>query len=327
MRWLIGAMLAMAAAGVALSGPVLAQAAKADAKKNADAKAQAPKKDPVELQKLVDAAIAAYEAGRIEPAIQQFTAAISAGGMPTQLLARAYYFRGAAYRKQGKPAQALTDLTSALWLKNGLTDSERKLAIEERSAAYRDAGLPDQTIETAAKAASQPQTDEGGSTGFLGNLFGGGSSAAKTAAPAAAKSAPVETAAVATAPQGWQAATKSPDAPSSGAVRAAGGGTPAKGWAANTVSTGTTSVPAGATFRLQIATLRTRAEAQELAARLKADNKADLVNRETEVIETPMASLGNIYRIKVGPFADVGQAQSVCAKIRNGGQDCMIVRD
>jgi replicative DNA helicase len=56
-------------------------------------------------------------------------------------MAKALYYRGAAYRKTGKSAQAISDLTSAVWLKNGLSDADRAAAIEQRQAAYQEAGL------------------------------------------------------------------------------------------------------------------------------------------------------------------------------------------
>ena len=36
------------------------------------------------------------------------------GGLPSRQMAKALYHRGVAYRRQGKPAQAISDLTSAL---------------------------------------------------------------------------------------------------------------------------------------------------------------------------------------------------------------------
>ncbi len=48
------------------------------------------------------------------------TAAISGGGLASQQMAQALYYRGLAYRKKGKPGLAIPDLTSAVWLKDGL---------------------------------------------------------------------------------------------------------------------------------------------------------------------------------------------------------------
>ncbi len=59
-------------------------------------------------------------------------------------MAKALYYRGTAYRKQGKPAQAISDLTTAAWLKGGLSDSDRAQAMEQRQLAYSEAGLGSQ---------------------------------------------------------------------------------------------------------------------------------------------------------------------------------------
>ena len=72
--------------------------------------------------------------------------------MPPPQMARALYHRGVAYRKANKPAQAISDLTSALWLKNGLQDADRQDAVKQRADAYREAGLPDQSGEDGRPA-------------------------------------------------------------------------------------------------------------------------------------------------------------------------------
>jgi hypothetical protein len=365
--------------------PVTAQTVKEAPKAEAKAKAApATKREISELQRLVDNGIASYEAGRTELAIQQLTGALGAGGLPAPLLARALYYRGAAYRKTNKPAQAIADLTSALWLKGGLTDSERKEAIQERSAAYRDAGLPDQAVQTAAKSAAQPdkeQTSTPASGNFFSSLFGGGSgnSAQQTAeasAPPARKTSGVETASVANrtppttpAPAGWQTSTQPRPAtavasapttaapaaaPSQAAQRAAATPQPAasaaapqrtasaapppaaapKGWATNTVTApGTAAVAAapavtgGPSFRVQIATMRTKLDAESLAAQLQNEFSRDIGARRAEVVETAAGSLGTVWRVRVGPFTEIEQSQSLCAKVRNRGHDCMIVRE
>ena len=53
------------------------------------------------------------------------------------------YYRGLVFRKLGKPGFAVSDLTSALWLKNGLSEAERADAIKVRALAYNEAGISD----------------------------------------------------------------------------------------------------------------------------------------------------------------------------------------
>jgi tetratricopeptide (TPR) repeat protein len=110
----------------------------AEGEQSADAK-----KDPNEAQKHVDNGIRLLQGGKVDAAVHTFSSVIGAGKLPAPIMARALYNRGLAYRKQGKPAQAISDLTSALWLKGGLNEAERADALASRVAAYRDAGSID----------------------------------------------------------------------------------------------------------------------------------------------------------------------------------------
>ena len=83
--------------------------------------------------------IEAYQAGKLEPAIGGINADMR-GRLPAAQMARAYYYRGLAYRKQGNPGRAIPDFGSALEYP-GLTDAERSDVAESREAAYREAGI------------------------------------------------------------------------------------------------------------------------------------------------------------------------------------------
>lgn len=205
--------------------------------KPASQEAKAAKKDPAAAQAQIDAGVASLQAGKADLAVQQFSSALTGGSLPSSLMARAHYQRGIAYRKQSKPALAISDLTHALWLKNGLNETERADALQNRIAAYRDAGLPDQEdaggsakaagVRTASADASTTTTSTGsinaakpsiglaptpesastssggGLGGFFGNLFGGSSSS-----NAATESAVAPTAKVEPAVSAWSANTE-----------------------------------------------------------------------------------------------------------------------
>ena len=205
------------------AAPAASEAPK-QAKKKPNAKpaaeqAKAVKKDPAVAQQQIEAGSAALQTGKTDQAVQQFTAALTGGSLPAPLMARAHHQRGIAYRKLSKPALAIEDLTHALWLKNGLSESDRADAMQNRIAAYRDAGLPDQadaeslksqpvpaasaskgqeqgssssssrtgsipTEKPAATLALAPESTPQASTGigsFFGNLFGGSSGTAEAA--------------------------------------------------------------------------------------------------------------------------------------------------
>ena len=109
------------------------------------------------------------------------------GGLGSAEMAKALYVRGMAYKKQSKPGLAISDLTSALWLKNGLGDADQKSAIAERAEAYRLAGLGDgNTGEDSVSVADPNPAPAGAKAAWPLHRLRGASSAVKTAGKAAA---------------------------------------------------------------------------------------------------------------------------------------------
>ena len=195
-------------------------AAKAAPPKNQAVKAKPakvaakPKPDAAAAQNEVEAGIAALGQGKNDAAVANLSTALTAGSLPPAQTSRALYYRGVAYRRQAKPAQAISDLTNALWIKNGLSEEQRADALQQRAGAYREAGLPEQgdpvasrsvaaakntTAGTKAGSAQTPfaavappspsaSSGSGGSIGgFFSSIFGG-STASDAGAPAAANS-------------------------------------------------------------------------------------------------------------------------------------------
>lgn len=193
-----------------------APTAKAVAKKQSDK--QAAKADPAAAQAEVENGVNALAQGRADAAVASLTSALSSSSLPQTQTARALYYRGVAYRRQAKPAQAISDLTNALWIKGGLTEEQRQDALQQRSGAYREAGLPDQSdpggqrAAAGAKGGSQsapfasvaPPPPSASSTtlsasggGFFGSLFGGSTPTAPTpSVPSASANAPATTVSV-----------------------------------------------------------------------------------------------------------------------------------
>ncbi|MGH1418317.1 MAG: SPOR domain-containing protein [Hyphomicrobiaceae bacterium] len=104
--------------------------------------------------------IKAFEGGDNKKAVSSLSYALSSGGLTSTDMAKALYYRGRAYRKQGRHAQAISDLTSAIWLKNGLSESEKAKARAERAAAYKTAGVasPVPVVSEAASVAAAPSS-------------------------------------------------------------------------------------------------------------------------------------------------------------------------
>jgi hypothetical protein len=341
--------------------PAQSDATASEPSSQAASKSARQKKDGPEGQVAAQAAVEAakklVESGKAEQAVQSLSTVLSAGSLPPPIMARALYWRGVAYRRLNKPAQAISDLTSALWLKGGLSETERAEALESRAAAYREAGLPDQVDgETkgkskpsvvAAAPSSSPQKEVGntqtppfasssqnpppaettGSGGFdlaglLGSIFGTATPAANTPPPTASLGQ------AATSPASEQV---SPPVPKSKRNQAVSTATPpaADGNAASTAQVKPVGkqlrTASGGRFRVQVAAVRTEKEAQSAVQKLKQQLGAVVEGREPEIDQAVYGNMGAFYRVRIGPYATAQESESLCAKLKGSGLDCFVV--
>jgi SPOR domain len=282
--------------------------------------------DAASAQRDVESGIKSLQDGKLDAAVQQLSSALASGKLPSTQMARALYYRGITYRRQNKPAQAIADLTSALWLKNGLDSRQKADAQQNRAEAYREAGLSDQADADDKKVASggasqsswtsftsdEPapaQSSSGGIGGFFGNLFGSSSSESATEQ---SESRPREKAAPPPAAVAWSDATEVRKVEKTAATApAVTGSTPPVRASGKTSAGG---------IRLQVAAVRSLSEAQSVAARVKHMGIKD----EAEIDKYSVGNMGTFYRVLIGPFADSGEPQRLCAKLRNGGLDCLV---
>ena len=343
--------------------PAKAAKKKAAANKSAEAGEQqgesgeAGKKaarDPAAVQKVLEAARKSLDAGKADVAYNQVNALITAGGLDVKSMARALALRGHVYKKQGKPAQAIADLQSALWLKGGLNEADRSAALQARAEAYREAGLgeapeiagessgPSRPIATAT-VAPRPATTSSSTGNFFSNLFGGASKA--EAQPVAT---PPAAAAVNPAVSSWSETTTSkaaalkptakpvvaakpksdtptkvavavPSAPPAPPSPAAVASAPAR---EIVVTTGQSA----ANYRIQLVAVRSIEEAEAVATRVRKEFGEKIGPRDYEVDETIFGAMGKFYRVRIGPFADAAEPTSLCAAIRAQGMDCMLTK-
>jgi cell division septation protein DedD len=302
-----------------------------------DGAAKPKRQDPIEAEHTIAAALQHLEAGKSAEAVQALTRVLNGGGLPPSMMAKALFYRGIAYRQQKKPAQAIADLTSALWLKGGLGEGDRGDALKQRAAAYQEAGLGDgegsvapavpnvaRGTRTASAGGASPESapspsSSGGWSNPFAGWFGGASPAPSSPRP---PEPPATTASIETPPQAHVA----PQATSpSGAKTSAwtsqtdmpGGSAPARESAA-------AGKPEGR-FRIQLGMLRTEAEAQALSARVKREHPEALGARQAEIDETVVGNMGSFYRVRVGPFASALEGQAACAKLKGAGIDCLLV--
>jgi hypothetical protein len=280
--------------------------------------AKAKKQDAVEAQRTIEAAGKLLKGGKAEQAVQSLSATMAGGNLPPAILAKALYVRGRAYREQRKLAHALSDLNSALWLKGGLGGDERADAIKQRIETYADAGLTEHGQALAAGGGAAKTKSSGN---WLSGLFGTQESASPPPARRKDKANPPVVAKVETSSiGGWGSKTEvradrtvaAPKAepPPAREPPAAREPPPAR---------------SGGRHHVQLAPVRTKAEAVALAAKAKREHAGLLAASEPSIDQTVLGNMGSFYRVRFGPFATAHETQAVCTKLQGSGLDCMAV--
>ncbi len=341
------------------SGKAAKTKAKAAKKPAADADGGA-EKTAFDPESALDQAVKALAEGKAPVALGLADQVLAHAGKTPRTTARALSIRGQARLRQGKPAEAISDLDNALWVKDGLGAAERETATTVRAEAYRQAGLgaaplvpAQRTVAAAAPApmtaappvasaprpvaalppasiaapAAQAAPAQSSGGGFFSNLFGGASSSFDKPDTTAAIPAPPKTAAISSSEP--QRATNSareataarppvarePAAPKVAAATAAA--------SANAAVVRTVQPTEGS--QIQLAAVRTREAAMEMAAKVRKDHAAAIGERIFEIDEPVFGNMGKFYRVRIGPFASPTESLGVCSALRNQGVDCMLV--
>lgn len=318
------------------------------------------KRSDADVRAALDAAEKALDGGKADQTAQQIQRLLAGGRLEPRAMARALYLRGAAFHKQGKHAQAIADLTSALWLKGGLFDSDRAAATALRSEAYREAGLGDvadvkkagsspgawQTAATAdaavggqrnsesrrnaeAKdAAAAPKSAPSSLSGFFANLFGGGSASSANASSAQTETLRSPPAKQPSVGEAWSTSVEAKPAANAkheASIRQETAALPSGEKTA--FKAAVVASKAQGRYRVQVAAVRARADAESLAARLSKEHAAALGGRQPEVDETVIGNMGTFYRVRLGPFADATEPGALCTKLRGVGLDCLVMAE
>ena len=79
-------------------------------------------------------------------------------------------------------------------------------------------------------------------------------------------------------------------------------------------------------FRIQLAALRSRADAEAAWRRLKRANGDLLGALEAEVARVDLADKGIFYRLRAGPLASAAKAGALCARLKARNLDCLVVK-
>ena len=82
---------------------------------------------------------------------------------------------------------------------------------------------------------------------------------------------------------------------------------------------------ASGTIRLQVAAVRSRAEAEQVSAKLLATPVVQSAAATPVIDEAVLGSLGTFYRVRLGPFANAAEPNKLCAALKPQGYDCLVV--
>ena len=341
--------------GKAAAKPQSNRQAKKDAPKAEGEAAAGGPRDPAAIDKTLQAAQKSLDTNKPDQAVGQINSLIATGGLDARSMARALALRGHAYKKQGKPAQAISDLQSALYLRNGLNETERAAALQARTEAYREAGLGEappvggsaktqpvkstsvsstpaaapppaaaSNIATATVSAKPeaPAASGGGVGGFFSNLFGASKQAAPAAEPAPRPKAPADPAI-----SSWTSAEEKPGKAvkqASAATATASAATAATKPAAAEAKTAAAPAPASEVRYMRLAASRTEAEAKALADRVRKEHGSQFGQRDYQVAQEVIGNMGTFYRVRIGPYSDAREATGHCSTLRNKGVDCHV---
>src|SRR6266404_2604224 len=77
-------------------------------------------------------------------------------------------------------------------------------------------------------------------------------------------------------------------------------------------------------FHIQLAALKSEAEANKAWTRILAKNNDVLSALTDHIVRADLGSQGIYYRVQAGPFADKASAKAACDKLKSGGQQCLI---
>ena len=77
-------------------------------------------------------------------------------------------------------------------------------------------------------------------------------------------------------------------------------------------------------IRLLVGAAHSRSEAFALIVRLTSQRGAALGPRRPQIADTTPPGSAPLYRLRLGPFADAGHAQSLCRSLNDSGYPCAV---
>ena len=321
------------------------RAGRRDGEAAAKKPAKKKKQDPAEAQRAIEAALKLLEAGKAGSGRAGADHRARGGNLPPAIMAKALLYRGIAYRQQKKPAQAIADLTSALWLKGGLRRGRSQRRPEAAVVRLSGSGTDRERRADRARRAERRARDAHGLR------------VRRAIAPppeaAASRRQPIERrlgqpvrrlvrrlvvaarqpAAARSAGAGDHRIDRGTPQPAPASPRRRRRPSPAHGRATPRCAAAPQprcgepsprpSPKAGSASRSGWCARRPRRRRSR--PRSSASTRAALATREPEIDEAVVGNMGSFYRVRVGPFASAQEGQAACAKLKGTGIDCLVV--
>lgn len=304
----------------------------------------------------------ALKAGKTDIAIKALNEALGANGLKGADVARAYYWRGLANAKAGHAATAIADLSHALWLKGLTDSERKQAEAAKAAAFGKagvadktgeSVPPPEGDVQISEATAPEPTPKAKPIAAVLAKAAPNKRAAkgpkkrqatpvdvTPAAAPAEAETLPwaagqPESPQVMAAAKPAESSAASGDNPVTTALgslfalgQPAAAATPPEDTAVAKVVTpapqpaAAKAEPQQTGIFLQLASLRSQADAQLKAGQIAADHAATLGEIGASVTPTVIGNMGTFYAVRVGPVASKAAGQSLCTKLRQEGVDC-----
>ncbi|MDX2264504.1 MAG: SPOR domain-containing protein [Hyphomicrobiales bacterium] len=241
------------------------------------------------------------ERGDHDAAVQKIGEAFRSGAMDNATAARAFLLRAEAYEKLGKPALALSDYTSAVYMQ-GLSTRERPRAVDGRKRTLALLGVTDDADGAKPLGDQASESAPKSSGGFLSGLFGGSSTSAEAEKPA----------------NSWAQGTRV--APGPAAAQ------PARPVAAAPIVAAPAAADASDTrqFTIVLASVSTEESAAAEARRLATRLSEELAGVTPEVARFERSD-GPVFRVVAGPYQGAARSREICESMKLKKVSCMVI--